>query len=311
MGCRRRHPRSSAGRQHRAARLPGRNHLGAAARGASGRVAGRRTRFLSQYLPSSTPSDAVPLSPVTVAPNDFVHLHLHSEFSLLDGLGRINDLAEQGSHLGFDAMAITDHGALYGAVAFVQAVSAKGMKPIVGIETYVARRSMRDKEGKADSQPFHLVLLAENWEGYQNLCRLATDAHLEGYYYKPRIDREHLAKHSKGLIGLSACLSGEIPKALEVDDWEMARKLAGEYKDIFGPDRFFLELQDHGLAQQLRLNEQLLRLGPEVGLKHVVTNDLHYVGASSRKPTMYCCASAPATTSIRRGGCGLGRTSST
>jgi len=214
---------------------------------------------------------------VTVAPNDFVHLHLHSEFSLLDGLGRINDLAEHGSKLGFDAMAITDHGALYGAVAFVQAVSAKGMKPIVGIETYVARRSMRDKEGKADSQPFHLVLLAENWEGYQNLCRLATDAHLEGYYYKPRIDREHLAKHSKGLIGLSACLSGEIPKALEVDDWELARKLAGEYKDILGPDRFFLELQDHGLAQQRRLNEQLLRLGPEVGLKHVVTNDLHYV----------------------------------
>jgi DNA polymerase-3 subunit alpha len=214
---------------------------------------------------------------VTVAPNDFVHLHLHSEFSLLDGLGRINELAEQGSQLGFDAMAITDHGALYGAVAFVQAVAAKSIKPIVGVETYVARRSMRDKEGKADSQPFHLVLLAENWVGYQNLCRLVTDAHLDGYYYKPRIDREHLAKHSKGLIGLSACLSGEIPKALETDDWELARKLAGEYRDIFGPDRFFLELQDHGLAQQRRLNEQLLRLGPEVGLKHVVTNDLHYV----------------------------------
>ncbi len=214
---------------------------------------------------------------MTVAPNDFVHLHLHSEFSLLDGLGRINELAEQGSQLGFDAMAITDHGALYGAVAFVQAVAAKGMKPIVGVETYVARRSMRDKEGKADSQPFHLVLLAENWQGYQNLCRLITDAHLDGYYYKPRIDREHLAKHSKGLIGLSACLGGEIPKALEVDDWELARKLAGEYGDIFGKDRFFLELQDHGIPLQRRLNEQLLRLGPEVGLQHVVTNDLHYV----------------------------------
>jgi DNA polymerase-3 subunit alpha len=214
---------------------------------------------------------------VTVAPNDFVHLHLHSEFSLLDGLGRINELAEQGSKLGFDAMAITDHGALYGAVAFVQATAAKGMRPIVGVETYVARRSMRDKEGKADSQPFHLVLLAENWQGYQNLCRLVTDAHLDGYYYRPRIDREHLAKHSKGLIGLSACLGGEIPKSLEVDDWESARRLAGEYRDIFGPDRFFLELQDHGLPAQRRLNEQLLRLGPEVGLQHVVTNDLHYV----------------------------------
>src|SRR5664280_2918484 len=135
MGGRRRHPRSSAGRRHRAPRLPGRNNLGPAARGASGRVAGRRTRFLNEYLPSSTPPDAVPLSPVTVAPNDFVHLHLHSEFSLLDGLGRINDLAEQGSKLGLDAMAITDHGALYGAVAFTQAVAAKGMKPIVGVET--------------------------------------------------------------------------------------------------------------------------------------------------------------------------------
>ena len=141
---------------------------------------------------------------MTVAPNDFVHLHLHSEFSLLDGLGRINELAEQGSQLGFDAMAITDHGALYGAVAFVQAVAAKGMKPIVGVETYVAPRGMRDKQGKADSQPFHLILLAENWEGYQNLCRLITEAHLEGYYYKPRIDHEILAKYSKGLIGASA-----------------------------------------------------------------------------------------------------------
>jgi DNA polymerase-3 subunit alpha len=214
---------------------------------------------------------------VTVAPNDFVHLHLHSEFSLLDGLGRINELAEQGSKLGFDAMAITDHGALYGAVAFVQATSAKGIKPIVGVETYVARRSMRDKEGKADSQPFHLVLLAENWEGYQNLCRLITDAHLEGYYYKPRIDHDILAQHSKGLIGSSACLGGEIPKALEVDDWDLARKTAGLYKEIFGPDRFFLELMDHGLAEQKTLNPKLIRLGHEVGLDLIVTNDLHYV----------------------------------
>ena len=214
---------------------------------------------------------------MTVAPNDFVHLHVHTEFSLLDGLGRINDVADQASKLGFDAMAITDHGALYGAVAFFQAAAAKGIKPIVGVETYVAPRSMRDKEGKADSQPFHLVLLAQTWEGYQNLCRLITDAHLDGYYYKPRIDREHLARYSKGLIGLSACLGGEIPKALEVDDWQLATRLAGEYRDILGPDHFFLELQDHGIAEQKRLNEKLLRLGPEVGLSHVVTNDLHYV----------------------------------
>lgn len=214
---------------------------------------------------------------MTPAPNDFVHLHTHSEFSLLDGLGRIDDLVDAAAAHGFDALALTDHGALYGAVAFYQACTAKGIKPIIGVETYVARRSMRDREGKADAQPFHLVLLARNWTGYQNLCRLITDAHLDGYYYKPRIDREHLARHAEGLIGLSACLNGEIPRALAVDDWEAARRLAGEYRDIFGPDGFYLELQDHGLPEQRRLNEQLLRLAPEVDLPLVVTNDLHYV----------------------------------
>ena len=178
---------------------------------------------------------------------------------------------------GIDALALTDHGALYGAVAFYQAARNKGIKPIIGVETYVARRSMTDKEGKADSQPFHLILLAKDWQGYQNLCRLVTDAHLDGYYYKPRIDREHLAQHSAGLVGLSACLGGEVAKALEVDDWELARTVAGQYGDIFGKDRFFLELQDHGLPEQRRLNEQLLRLAPEAGLPLVVTNDLHYV----------------------------------
>ncbi|HET7027436.1 MAG TPA: DNA polymerase III subunit alpha [Candidatus Limnocylindrales bacterium] len=213
----------------------------------------------------------------TLAPNDFVHLHTHSEFSLLDGLGRIPDLVDTAASHGFDQLALTDHGALYGAVAFHQAARAKGIKPVIGVETYVARRSMRDKEGKADSQPFHLILLAKDWTGYRNLCRLVTDAHVDGYYYKPRIDREHLARHSEGLIGLSACLNGEIARSLEVDDWESARRLAGEYGDIFGTGNFFLELQDHGLAEQRRLNEQLLRLAPETGLPLVVTNDLHYV----------------------------------
>jgi DNA polymerase-3 subunit alpha len=213
----------------------------------------------------------------TLAPNDFTHLHVHSEFSLLDGLGRIGDLVDEAERLGFDSLALTDHGALYGSVAFYQAARAKGIKPIIGVETYVARRSMRDKEGKADAQPFHLVLLAKNLVGYRNLCRLVTDAHLDGYYYKPRIDREHLARYSEGLIGLSACLGGEIPKALEIDDWESARRLAGEYGEILGPGNFFLELQDHGIPLQRRLNEQLLRLAPETGLPLVVTNDLHYV----------------------------------
>jgi DNA polymerase-3 subunit alpha len=216
-------------------------------------------------------------SVTTIAPNDFTHLHVHSEFSLLDGLGRINDLVDSAAQQGFDSLALTDHGALYGAVAFYQAATDKGIKPIIGVETYVARRSMTDKEGKADAQPFHLILLARDDVGYRNLCRLITDAHLDGYYYKPRIDRELLARYSDGLVGLSACLGGEIPRALETDDWELARKLAGEYGDIFGKDGFFLELQDHGLAEQRRLNEQLLRLAPEAGLPLVVTNDLHYV----------------------------------
>ncbi|HMJ81321.1 MAG TPA: PHP domain-containing protein, partial [Candidatus Dormibacteraeota bacterium] len=212
-----------------------------------------------------------------VAPNDFTHLHVHSEFSLLDGLARIDDLVGEASASGFDSLALTDHGALYGAVAFYQACRAREIKPIIGVETYVARRSMGDREGKADAQPFHLVLLARDWTGYSNLCRLVTDAHLDGYYYKPRIDRDHLARHSAGLIGLSACLNGEIPRALEAEDWDLAQRLAGEYGEIFGPGNFYLEVQDHGLPEQRRLNEQLQRLAPRVGLSLVATNDLHYV----------------------------------
>ncbi|MHB8959429.1 MAG: DNA polymerase III subunit alpha [Candidatus Limnocylindrales bacterium] len=214
---------------------------------------------------------------MSIAPNDFVHLHTHSEFSLLDGLGRITDLVDTSVKHGFDSLAVTDHGALYGSVAFYQAAIKAGIKPIIGVETYVARRSMRDKEGKADSQPYHLVLLATDMAGYQNLCRLVTDAHIDGYYYKPRIDREHLAKYSQGLVGMSACLSGEVPKALEAGDWDLAKSLAKEYEDILGKGRFFLELQDHKIPEQRRLNEQLLRLAPETGIPLIVSNDLHYV----------------------------------
>jgi DNA polymerase-3 subunit alpha len=213
----------------------------------------------------------------TLAPNDFTHLHVHSEFSLLDGLGRITELVESAAQQGFDSLALTDHGALYGAVGFYQACVNKGIKPIIGVETYVARRSMTEKEGKADAQPFHLILLAKDYAGYRNLCRLVTDAHVDGYYYRPRIDREHLARYAEGLVGLSACLGGEIPRALEIDDWDLARQLAGEYGDILGPGNFFLELQDHGLPEQRALNEKLLRLAPETGLPLVLTNDLHYV----------------------------------
>src|SRR4051794_12567058 len=214
---------------------------------------------------------------MTLAPNDFTHLHVHSEFSLLDGLGRITDLVDSAAAQGFDSLALTDHGALYGAVAFYQAAKAKGIKPIIGVETYVARRSMTEKEGKADAQPFHLILLAKDLTGYRNLCRLVTDAHVDGYYYKPRIDHEHLARYAEGLVGLSACLGGEIPRALEIEDWDNARRLTSEDQDILGKGNFFLELQDHGLSEQRVLNEKLLRLAPETGVPLVVTNDLHYV----------------------------------
>jgi len=214
---------------------------------------------------------------------DFTHLHVHTEFSLLDGMSKIDALMDETKALGMDSIAITDHGALYGTVQFVQAAVRRGIKPIIGVETYVARRGMGDKEGKADQQPFHLVLLATNAIGYRNLCRLITDAHLDGMYYKPRIDLEHLAKYSEGLIGLSGCLNGEIARALEVDDWEHARALARRYGDIFGKDRFYLEVQDHGLPEQKRLNEQLFKLAPEVGLPLVLTNDLHYVRAQQRE----------------------------
>jgi DNA polymerase-3 subunit alpha len=212
-----------------------------------------------------------------VAPNDFTHLHVHSEFSLLDGLGRISELVDEAKVQGFDSLALTDHGALYGAVAFYKAATDAGIKPIIGVETYIARRSMADREGKADAQPYHLILLAKDWTGYQNLCRIVTDAHLDGYYYKPRIDREYLAKHSEGLVGLSACLNGEVARAIETGDMDEARRIANSYRDILGDGNFFFEIQDHGLAEQRRLNEVLVKLGPEMGIPLVATNDLHYV----------------------------------
>ncbi|HUP83505.1 MAG TPA: DNA polymerase III subunit alpha, partial [Candidatus Limnocylindria bacterium] len=214
---------------------------------------------------------------MAVAANDFTHLHVHSEFSLLDGLGRISEMVDQARTLGFDSLAITDHGALYGAVAFYQACRAAEIKPIIGVETYVARRSMADREGKADAQPYHLILHAKNWTGYQNLCRIVTDAHIDGYYYKPRIDREYLAQHSEGLVGLSACLNGEVARAIETGDMDEAKRIAGSYVDILGKGNFFFELQDHGLPEQRKLNEQLIKLGPEMGIPLVATNDLHYV----------------------------------
>ena len=224
---------------------------------------GGQNAFLGVQLAKTAGID-LPVTPYKGSPpmvTDLVGGHVPSAISLLDGMSKIDALMDETKALGMDSIAITDHGALYGTVQFVQAATKRGIKPIIGVETYVARRGMGDKEGKADQQPFHLVLLATSATGYRNLCRLVTDAHLDGMYYKPRIDLEHLAKHSEGLIGLSGCLNGEIARALEVDDWEHARALTGRYGDIFGKDRFYLEVQDHGLPEQKRLNEQLFKLG--------------------------------------------------
>ena len=214
----------------------------------------------------------------TLAPNDFTHLHVHSEFSLLDGLGRITDLVDAAAQHGHGSLALTDHGALYGAVAFYQAATTKGIKPIIGVETYVARRSMTDKEGKADAQPFHLILLAQDWTGYQNLCRLVTDAHIDGYYYKPRIDREHLAQVQRGAdraVGLPQRRDPAGARGRRLGARPQAgRRVRRHLRQgpllprAPGP-------RPAGAAPAERAAPPPRR--PEAGLPLVVTNDLHYV----------------------------------
>jgi DNA polymerase-3 subunit alpha len=206
----------------------------------------------------------------------FVHLHVHSEYSLLDGLGKIPHLIARAKELGMPALALTDHGVLFGVVDFYLAAKAAGIHPIIGMEAYLAPRGMKDKEARADRDPPHLVLLAESDSGYRNLLRIATAAQLEGFYYKPRIDREYLSAHSEGLICTSACLSGEIPRALAEGREEEAQRLIGWYRDVFG-DRFYLELQSHDIPELEEVNRRLISLAPRFGVGLVATNDVHYV----------------------------------
>ncbi len=206
----------------------------------------------------------------------FCHLHVHSEFSLLDGLSRIGPLTQRAADAGMKSLAITDHGAMYGAIEFYQACGRAGIKPIVGVETYVAPRSHLDKEARVDANPYHMILLAKDLTGYRNLMTLVTKAHLDGYYYKPRIDKELLAAHSEGLIGTSACLGGEVLKRLADGDEKAARRAADEYRSILGKDNFFIEVQDHGVAEQGRLHPQLVELARGMGIPLLATNDTHY-----------------------------------
>ena len=207
----------------------------------------------------------------------FVHLHLHTEYSLLDGACRIGRLMDRVKELGQTAVAITDHGVMYGVIDFYKAAKAAGIKPIIGCEVYVAPRTRFDKVHGIDSENGHLVLLCKNETGYRNLSCMVSKAFLEGFYNRPRIDMDLLRAHSEGLIALSACLAGAIPRRLKIDDYEGAKEIALEYSRIFGPDSFYLELQDHGIPEQARINPMLLRLARELGLPMVVTNDAHYL----------------------------------
>ncbi len=210
--------------------------------------------------------------------SDFVHLHTHTEYSLLDGLTKIPDLLNRTKQLGMDSLAITDHGAMYGVVKFFLKAKEAGVKPIIGVEAYQAARSRLDKQSGIDSDQFHLVLLAENNIGYQNLMKLISHAHLEGYYYKPRIDMQVLRDHSEGLIGLSGCLNGEIPHLLRTDQNEQAERRAREFMEIFKEGRFFLELQQHPkIAEQETVNGKIVALSRKLGLPLVATNDIHYL----------------------------------
>ena len=205
----------------------------------------------------------------------FAHLHVHSEYSLLDGACRIGPLIERAKELGQTALAITDHGVMYGAVAFYKAAVAAGIRPIIGCEVYVARRTRFDKQHEFDAESRHLVLLCKNETGYRNLSYMVSQAFTEGFYIKPRIDMELLRQHSEGLIALSACLAGEIPRRLVNGDYDGAKEYALTMRDIFGEDSFYLELQDHGIADQTEVNRQLLRLHNETGIPLVCTNDAH------------------------------------
>ncbi len=211
--------------------------------------------------------------------DSFVHLHCHTEYSTLDGMVRVDAAVKQAKKMGMPALAITDHGAMYGAVDFYLACQKAEIRPIVGCEVYVAPDSHTKKSAVSQKESaFHLTLLASDLDGYKNLVRLVSTAHLDGFYYKPRIDKELLAKHAKGIIGLSGCLKGEVPHAIHAEDnLAKATQLAATYRDILGPENFFLELSDHGIAAQSKVNATLPKLARDLGLGLVATNDVHFL----------------------------------
>ena len=211
---------------------------------------------------------------------EFTHLHVHTGYSLLDGAAKIKDLVHRAKELGYDSLAITDHGVMYGVIEFYEACMAEGIKPILGCEVYVSPGSRFDREvGKGDERYYHLVLLAETDQGYHNLSKIVTRGFTEGFYYKPRVDMEVLEKYHEGIIALSACLAGEVATYLRKGDYDGAKETAIKYRDVFGEDNYFLEMQDHGIPDQATVNAGVMRLSKELGIPMVVTNDSHYIYA--------------------------------
>lgn len=211
---------------------------------------------------------------------EFTHLHVHTEYSLLDGAAPVDKLVKKAKSMNMRALAITDHGVMYGVIDFYKAAVAEGIKPIIGCEVYVAPRTRFDKQHEYDSDLSHLVLLAKDNDGYHNLIKLVSDASIEGFYYRPRVDHDLLRRYSGGLVCLSACLAGEIPKLLLAGDYAGAKERALLYQDIYGKENYFIEIQDHGLDEQKRLNPMLVKLAHEIGAGLVATNDSHYIEKS-------------------------------
>ena len=223
---------------------------------------------------------------MSTAASDFVHLHVHTDYSLLDGACRVDRLMERAATLGMKAIALTDHGNMFGAIEFYSAAQSKGIKPLIGCEIYLTETSRLEKNGRADDGKsyYHLGLLAKNLQGYQNLLKLVSDAHLKGFYYKPRADYETLSRYAGGLIGFTGCLAAIVPQHLLHDRYEDARKATARFIDIFGRENFFVEIQDHGIPEQLKIIPDLLRLADEFNLKIVCTNDVHYVRLEDAAP---------------------------
>ncbi|MDR0886562.1 MAG: PHP domain-containing protein, partial [Clostridiales Family XIII bacterium] len=206
----------------------------------------------------------------------FTHLHVHTEKSLLDGAAKIKDLIDSAKEMGMDSIAITDHGNMFGVIDFWEYAKAQGIHPVLGCEVYTAARTMTDRDTEEDRKSGHLILLAENDEGYHNLMKLVSAAYTKGYYYKPRVDEDLLRQYSSGIIALSACIAGRVPQAILNNDYEKAKKEALNYVDIFGKDNFFLELQYQGLEEEEIYNPQLIKMSKELDIGLVVTNDVHY-----------------------------------